>query len=200
MSRWKVILLGTEGSGKTSLIQRLIRNKFTDQTQTTVTPGTSEYTAPLSSGSSVKLQIWDTAGQEQYQSITTTYFRDSFAAVVVYDVSNFDAVASVASWISRYREIIPDGFVLVAANKIDVIDDTKLLQEQKADMEEEVGVPVMLCSAKTGNGVTELFARVAEGTAAAKPQAVSSGVELQGPITLQPVEPVPEQSRGWGCC
>jgi Ras-related protein Rab-5C len=191
----KVVLAGTEGSGKTSIIRRLTTKKFAMDSAPTISASQSEYTTQLEDGSSAKLRIWDTAGQEQYESLTVNYFRDAAAVIVVYDVSGFDSVAPVAKWIGKYRDVVPHGVVVVAGNKIDLLEDVEVGKQQRLDMEEEVGGSVILCSAKTGEGIEELFAFVAQQIAANAHQ-----------LTIQPVNVLDSQqeagrqeSKGCSC-
>ena len=183
----KVVIVGDQGVGKTCLLQRLIEHRFSSTMQPTIGTSTQNYTVQCSNGRSVTLALWDTAGQEQYHSLTQVYFRDSQAAVVVYDARNSNSVDRVIEWIRKYHEIVPDGFVAVAGNKSDLLRDLAEAKTQCLDIEAQVGVKVALVSALNGDGVSQLFKFVAE----------SIADTVQTAHTLEPCSA--PNSSGCGC-
>ena len=173
----KVVIVGDQGVGKTCILQRLIENRFSSTCQPTVGTSTQAYTVTCSNGHSVTLNLWDTAGQEQYHSLTTVYFRESQAAVVVFDATKPNSVDRVIDWINKYRELVPNGLVAVAGNKSDLLRNLAEAKTQCLDIEAEIGAPVALVSALNGDGVTQLFEYIAEQL---------SGREYTSPTKLEP--------------
>ena len=87
----KVILIGDSGVGKTSILNRSVYNKFEPEQLTTLGASFKSKEVFFSlegEQKSIKLQIWDTAGQEKFQSLTKMYFRDAKAALIVYDITD----------------------------------------------------------------------------------------------------------------
>eukprot|EP01127_Copromyxa_protea_P003274 TRINITY_DN1310_c0_g1_i6.p1 TRINITY_DN1310_c0_g1~~TRINITY_DN1310_c0_g1_i6.p1 ORF type:complete len:141 (-),score=17.42 TRINITY_DN1310_c0_g1_i6:474-896(-) len=94
----KVVLLGSSGVGKTSIVIRYVQSAFAADQQATI--GASFWTKRLHFvDNSITLQIWDTAGQERYRSITPMYYRGAQAAILVFDVTNIESFENAQSWI-----------------------------------------------------------------------------------------------------
>ncbi|KAK4687787.1 hypothetical protein P7C73_g2326, partial [Tremellales sp. Uapishka_1] len=117
----KVVLLGSQGVGKTSLILRYTTRIFS-QTPSAATIGTSLYTRKLvHSGTRVKLQIWDTAGQERFRSMAPIYYRGAHVCVLVYDISDRDSFEDVRSWLEELGRTVPkETVIFVVGAKIDL--------------------------------------------------------------------------------
>ena len=94
----KIIILGAQGVGKTSLMERFVAAKFSSQYKATIGADFSTKDVQLGEGEFVTLQIWDTAGQERYQSLGTAFYRGADACVLVYDVSEATSFQKLESW------------------------------------------------------------------------------------------------------
>ena len=93
----KIIILGAQGVGKTSLMERFVAAKFSSQYKATI--GADFSTKDVTVGDElVTLQIWDTAGQERYQSLGTAFYRGADACVLVYDVSEAASFQKLETW------------------------------------------------------------------------------------------------------
>lgn len=158
----KVVIVGDQGVGKTCILQRLIENKFSATSLPTIGTSTQTYVMPTANGKPVTLALWDTAGQEQYHALSQVYFRDSQAAIVVYDATKSDAIETVLMWIRKYHDIVHNGFVVIAGNKMDLVKDVEEARVQSSAIEQEARAPVTLVSALTGEGVMQLFKSVAD--------------------------------------
>lgn len=118
----KLCLIGSSGSGKSSIAHRFVNNQFSDQFLSTI--GVEFYIRTITIQSRrIKLQIWDTSGSERFQSVAGSYYRGTHAIVVVYDMTkreSFDDIANV--WTKQMQNYAPDGcaFVLLA-NKADLV-------------------------------------------------------------------------------
>ena len=86
----KVVLVGDSNVGKTSLINRFVLDRFDPHSAPTLTVGfrSKTVTLPDRGNAKIKLQIWDTAGQEKYQALTKSYYKDTDGAIVVYDITH----------------------------------------------------------------------------------------------------------------
>ena len=153
----KVILVGSSGVGKTSLVGSFFDNPFESQALPTVAPASCSTTIELDDGPKVELQIWDTAGQERFQSISHMFYRDSHIAFVCYDSTTSD---TVENWIAKVRDEVPECIIFLVSTKADLLDSEQ--QEQckaagKKMMDEFNAKYHVLTSASTGTGVKELF-------------------------------------------
>ena len=158
----KVILVGSSGVGKTSLVSSYFENPFDIQGLPTVAPASCNATITLQGNVRVELQIWDTAGQERFQAISQMFYRDSHIAFVCYDNQTFD---TVPSWIERVRSEVPECIIFLVATKSDIyseeeISDLKNKGERMKEDQEAYGL--FLTSSKTRTGVEELFTEAAK--------------------------------------
>lgn len=119
----KVVLLGSQGVGKTSLILRYTTRTFS-VTPPPATIGSSLHTRKLvHSGVRVKLQIWDTAGQERFRSMAPIYYRGAHVCVLVYDISDKQSFEDVRSWLEELGRSVPkETIIFVVGAKIDLDD------------------------------------------------------------------------------
>ncbi|KAL7420020.1 hypothetical protein Q5752_004984 [Cryptotrichosporon argae] len=117
----KVVLLGSQGVGKTSLILRYTSRTFSP-TPASATIGNSLYTRKLvHEGTRVKLQIWDTAGQERFRSMAPIYYRGAHVCVLVYDISDRRSFDDVKSWLDELGRTVPKETVIyVVGAKVDL--------------------------------------------------------------------------------
>lgn len=102
----KVVLLGREYSGKTSLVQRFVYNRFGDDIPYQPTVGTAYTSKSIKtrSGRSVCIGLWDTAGSERYESLSRLYYRGAWAAVICYDVSDSKSFEKAKFWVEELRK------------------------------------------------------------------------------------------------
>lgn len=152
----KILSIGQAGVGKSSLITRFVEDSFSPQYVSTIGIDFKVRTIEVD-GVKNTLQIWDTAGQERFRTITTAFYRGAHAAIVVYDVADYASWESTQYWIDMCRQHCVSGVpIFMAANKCDKEEqgDVIALGRKRAD---EEGAKFHEVSAKTGNGVTELF-------------------------------------------
>ena len=104
----KVVLLGESGVGKTSIISSYINNKFSEALQTTT--GASYVSKSMTfkeyKNKIIRFEIWDTAGQEKYRSMTQIFYKDAQIAILVYDITNEESFEEIQNyWYDQVREI-----------------------------------------------------------------------------------------------
>jgi Ras-related protein Rab-5C len=116
------------------------------------------------SGVKAKLQIWDTAGQEKYRSVTPIYYRDAAAAICVFDVTNKESLEDARKWLSDLRQYAPPHIVIgLAGNKCDLYQQEEVSLEMARHFQEENKIDVFQqTSAKENIGIEELFKGILE--------------------------------------
>lgn len=101
--------------------------------------------------------LWDTAGQEKYASLAPTYFRNSNAAIIVYDVTSRQSFEAAETWLSRYLDIVKvDNPIIIAANKIDLTEDVQVTAEEGRAFAESHNFSFVEVSAKTGEHLEDI--------------------------------------------
>lgn len=156
----KVVLLGSQGVGKTSLIGRYIGNF--DNVSPTI--GASFFNCKLNLGDmKIKLHVWDTAGQERFRSMAPMYYRNANAAMLVFDLTQYNSFAAIKGWVKELQQNVEDTMVLaVIGNKSD-------LHQRQVDGEEgqkyatSIGATYHEISVLHNEGVETVFLAIAKG-------------------------------------
>jgi len=158
----KAVLVGDSGVGKTSLLLRFSRAEFVTS-KATIGVDLQAQTLSLPDGKSIKLQVWDTAGAEQFQSLTSSYFRRAHAVVLVYDVNNRNSFSSLGRWMMEVDRLAPAEVVkmVVGAKDDSHGGETAVSSEEAAAFASKHGALCERCSAQDGTNVQDMFKRCA---------------------------------------
>ncbi|XP_066571249.1 ras-related protein Rab-41 isoform X3 [Amia ocellicauda] len=161
LRKFKLVFLGEQSVGKTSLITRFMYDSFDNTYQATIGIDFLSKTMYLEDRT-VRLQLWDTAGQERFRSLIPSYIRDSTIAVVVYDITNLNSFQQTSKWIDDVRtERGSDVIIMLVGNKTDLADKRQVSVEAAEKKARELNVMYIETSAKAGYNVKQLFRRVA---------------------------------------
>ncbi|ORX61662.1 ras-domain-containing protein [Hesseltinella vesiculosa] len=161
LKKFKMVFLGEQSVGKTSLITRFMYDTFDNTYQATIGIDFLSKTMYLSDRT-VRLQLWDTAGQERFRSLIPSYIRDSSVAVVVYDISNRESFNSISKWIDDVRaERGSEAIVVLVGNKTD-LEKREVTSEEGEKRAKDLNVMFFETSAKAGHNVKNLFKRIAQ--------------------------------------
>jgi len=161
---FKVVLVGESGVGKTSMITQFIDQTFQEDQQST-TGGTFSTKDVICDGSKIlRFEIWDTAGQEKYRSLTTMFYKDANAAVMVYDVTRAESFEELKNyWAKQIKENSPENIILViAANKSDLIEQEQVDEGEARNFAKELNAIFISTSAKSSEGINSLFEEIAK--------------------------------------
>ena len=159
---FKVIVLGDAGVGKSSLTNKATKNIFDDKYTATV--GFEFFTFNIKINDKiVKLQIWDTCGQELYRSLITNFYRNSSLAIIVYAVNHKDSFNDVDMWLRELRtHSSPDVKVFLIGNKIDLESERQISTEEGQSFADRNNLSKFVeASAKTGINAQTTFINVA---------------------------------------
>mmetsp|Transcript_21355 Transcript_21355/g.30150 ORF Transcript_21355/g.30150 Transcript_21355/m.30150 type:complete len:214 (-) Transcript_21355:581-1222(-) len=160
---FKVVLLGEGRVGKTCLCLRYVQNSFSGDQESTIQA--TYLDKRLNVGKrSVRLMIWDTAGQERFHALGPIYYRDANGALLVYDITDRESFNKVRNWVKELRKIVGKNIVLViAGNKSDLEKKRQVDDAEAKEYADSVGAQHILCSAKTGKMVEEVFLELTKG-------------------------------------
>ncbi|EAU88826.2 ryh1 [Coprinopsis cinerea okayama7 len=159
--RTKIVLLGDQSVGKTSLITRFMYDTFDNTYQATIGIDFLSKTMYLEDRT-VRLQLWDTAGQERFRSLIPSYIRDSSVAIVVFDITNRQSFLSTTKWIDDVRsERGNDVIIVLVGNKADLSDKRQVTVEEATTKATQLNIMFMETSAKAGHNVKSLFKKIA---------------------------------------
>ncbi|CAI9767009.1 unnamed protein product [Fraxinus pennsylvanica] len=161
LAKYKLVFLGDQSVGKTSIITRFMYDKFDTTYQATIGIDFLSKTMYLEDRT-VRLQLWDTAGQERFRSLIPSYIRDSSVAVIVYDVANRQSFLNTSKWIEEvHTERGSDVIVVLVGNKTDLVDKRQVSIEEGDTRAREFGIMFIETSAKAGFNIKPLFRKIA---------------------------------------
>uniref|UniRef100_A0A8D3BVL2 Ras-related protein Rab-6A n=1 Tax=Scophthalmus maximus TaxID=52904 RepID=A0A8D3BVL2_SCOMX len=156
LRKFKLVFLGEQSVGKTSLITRFMYDSFDNTYQATIGIDFLSKTMYLEDRT-IRLQLWDTAGQERFRSLIPSYIRDSAAAVVVYDITNVNSFQQTTKWIDDVRtERGSDVIIMLVGNKTDLADKRQVSIEEGERKAKELNVMFIETSAKAGYNVKQV--------------------------------------------
>eukprot|EP00747_Dinoflagellata_sp_TGD_P189749 gnl/TRDRNA2_/TRDRNA2_50475_c0_seq1.p1 gnl/TRDRNA2_/TRDRNA2_50475_c0~~gnl/TRDRNA2_/TRDRNA2_50475_c0_seq1.p1 ORF type:complete len:211 (+),score=43.26 gnl/TRDRNA2_/TRDRNA2_50475_c0_seq1:80-712(+) len=157
---FKYIIIGDTGVGKSCLLLQFTDNRFRPSHDVTI--GVEFGSRMLSiEDKQIKLQIWDTAGQESFRSITRSYYRGASGALLVYDITRRDTFTHIAQWLEEARKHAnPNIAIVLIGNKAD-LDGRQVSYEEGAEFARENGLMFRETSAKTAQNVEEAFVQTA---------------------------------------
>ena len=159
---FKYIIIGDPSVGKSNLLMKFAHNKFTDEYQATI--GVEFGAKNITFDNQIyRIQIWDTAGQENFRSITRAYYKNSVCAMVVYDITNKESFEHVLNWIQDIKDQSPKTVLIVlVGNKIDLEENRAVSYDEGSEFAIKNGLIFEETSAKTGQGIEEIFLKSAK--------------------------------------
>ncbi|KAL2521546.1 Ras-related protein RABH1e [Forsythia ovata] len=161
LAKYKLVFLGDQSVGKTSIITRFMYDKFDTIYQATIGIDFLSKTMYLEDRT-IRLQLWDTAGQERFRSLIPSYIRDSSVAVIAYDVANRRSFLNTSKWIEEVRtEQGTDVIIVLVGNKTDLVEKRQVSTEEGDAKARESGVMFIETSAKAGFNIKPLFRKIA---------------------------------------
>ncbi|KZV57700.1 hypothetical protein F511_03160 [Dorcoceras hygrometricum] len=158
---FKYIIIGDTGVGKSCLLLQFTDKRF--QPVHDLTIGV-EFGARMVTidGRPIKLQIWDTAGQESFRSITRSYYRGAAGALLVYDITRRETFNHLASWLEDARQHAnPNMTIMLVGNKSDLANRRAISKEEGEQFAKENGLLFLEASARTAQNVEEAFTKTA---------------------------------------
>ncbi|TFG10509.1 GTP-binding protein [Candidatus Thorarchaeota archaeon] len=162
---FKIVVLGEGAVGKTAIVTRFSHGFFRTDYKTTIGSqfAVKNIETPSMHGNrlTVKLQIWDVAGQSRFQILRPMYYRGSSGGLLVYDVSRRRTFIVLEEWLDELRKAIGKDIPLVlVANKTD-LPDRVVAPSEGREFADAHGMPYVESSAKTGEGILDVFEQLA---------------------------------------
>ncbi|CAG9328688.1 unnamed protein product [Blepharisma stoltei] len=196
--QYKIVLLGDQGVGKSSIVLRFVKDDYNEEQNATV--GAS-YTGKILQVNDkiIKFNIWDTAGQERYQSLAKMYYRDANAAIMVYDITKRSSFEGILRWYKELKEFGPKNIVIcIAGNKEDLVEMEDVQPSEVKELAKSIGAIYRKVSAKTSYGVEQMFkdlsVRLESGSDAPSPTKNAT----QSVFLTE--KPIPDTKKKKKCC
>ena len=155
---FKILLLGDSEVGKSCFLMRYSDNVFIDNYITTIGLDYKLKSVKLDNGKTIKVQLWDTAGQDKYRTIAKNYFKGSHGILLLYDITKTNSFENIREWIRDIKEEVSEkAIIFLIGNKIDLEEQRKISKEKGVELAEEYKIPFFEASAKSGENVDEVF-------------------------------------------
>eukprot|EP01038_Epipyxis_sp_PR26KG_P004954 gene4954-6927_t len=157
-----MVVIGDTGVGKSCLLLQFVDRRFSSVHDLTIGVDFGSRIIDLN-GEKVKLQIWDTAGQESFRSIARSYYRDAAGALLVFDVTRRETFGHLSRWLEEARQFASSNIcITLVGNKADLTVKRVIQRAEAQAFADENGLDYVEVSAKTAERVDEAFLRTAE--------------------------------------
>ena len=155
---YKILLLGDCAVGKSCLLLRYCENSFQESHLATIGLDFRLKTITLENNRKIRIQIWDTAGEDRFRSITRNYYKGAHGIVLIYDVTDQQSFQHIKDWVDKIKEESKEGVIIyLVGNKIDLIDKRIITNADGNKLAEEIKIKYYETSAKDSIGVNEVF-------------------------------------------
>ena len=155
--KYKLIFLGDQGTGKSSILNRFVEDKFDSNYQATIGLDFQSKNIQIDN-QDIHLLLYDTAGQEKFRSLIPMYTREANIIILVYDITRKDSFLHIPSWINELTNVkIEDIIFVLVGNKIDLNNERNVSFEEGKKYAEDNNFIFEEVSAKTGENFPELF-------------------------------------------
>jgi Ras-related protein Rab-1A len=154
---FKVLLIGDSSVGKTSVLLRYVDDTFNPEFQTTIGVDFKISTFQLN-GKVIKLQLWDTAGQDRFKNIVASYYRGAHGIILAFDITNAASFQNVNRWYEEAQNYLQKSVPkLLIGNKADLSNQRAVRPEEAKELADRLGVQYIETSAKNSQNVKLAF-------------------------------------------
>ena len=154
---YKIIIIGDAAVGKSNILTRYSKNEFSENTKSTVGVELGVKFIKVK-GINAKIQIWDTAGQARYRSITSSYYKGSHGCFIVYDITNESSFDNVEKWYEYVqKEAGKNISIILVGNKCDLENERKITKEKGQEKAKNLQCAFFETSALSGVNISEIF-------------------------------------------
>ena len=156
----KIVLVVDAGTGKTCIISRFINDRFDKSQMTTACPSFCTKTVSYPEyNKTINLDIWDTAGQEIYRSISKLFYKGACVGILVYDVTSKKSFQSIKEyWYNELKDNTESNIIFnIVGNKIDLFESEEVDEEEAKNYAQSINAGFYLTSAKKNIEITDLF-------------------------------------------
>lgn len=160
---YKILIVGNANAGKTAILDRFTNKSFNDSYISTIGIDFNVKSVSINDNVSIKLQIWDTCGQERFKALTRSYYRNADAVIVVYDITSPQSFKNAKEWIKETEQYLDDDvLVILVGNKSDLYEYRKVQYFEGHQLAEQKHLQFFETSAKYDNNIETLFDFVAQ--------------------------------------
>ncbi|MHA1719657.1 MAG: GTP-binding protein [Promethearchaeota archaeon] len=154
---FKSVIVGDGGSGKTAVVVRFSQGFFQENYKLTIGVEFAVKTININNNK-VKLQIWDTGGQERFRYVRPLYYKGSMGCIILFDLTNRESFDHVPKWLEEVKKEAGNIPILLVGNKSDLVAERKVSIDEAKQIANDLNMFYVESSAKSGKGVGDIFA------------------------------------------
>lgn len=193
--KFKAVLLGDAGVGKTSIINSIITSSFNSAEKATLSASYQTF-KQVSEDTTYDIQFWDTAGQERFQSLAVMYYRDAPVILITFALNARESFDKLEQWTNQVKEnSTVDPIIVFIGNKVDLVEERCISMEEITAFSQERNAAYVEISAKTRVGIDDLVKLIinlyGEKKKASKPTDT---------LIVKSTEPQPARPKEKKCC
>ena len=159
---YKIVIIGDSGVGKTALLSKYLKGVFPTSPLSTIATEFATKIIQIKEGGYIKAQIWDTAGQEKYKSITFHHYRKSVGGLILYDITKKSSFDNVINWLTDLKSLGEKGCIIaLVGNKLDLVEKNEKRREvtkkEAQKFADENNMLFFETSAYNGTNISDVF-------------------------------------------
>ena len=200
--KYKLIFLGDQGTGKSSILNRFVDDKFDPNYQATIGLDFQSKNIKIDN-QDIHLLLYDTAGQEKFRSLIPMYTRDANIIILVYDITRKESFTHIPDWVKDLTNVKLDEVIFgLVGNKIDLEDQRQVTKEEGEKYAQDNNIIFQEVSAKTGDNFSDLFYKKIFEQIIIKfrPGGQTAEQEVQDIGKIKIEEPMKKDGKKTGCC
>ena len=200
--KYKLIFLGDQGTGKSSILNRFVDDKFDPNYQATIGLDFQSKNVKIDN-QDIHLLLYDTAGQEKFRSLIPMYTRDANIIILVYDITRKESFTYIPDWVKDLTNVKLDEVIFgLVGNKIDLEDQRQVTKEEGEKYAQDNNIIFQEVSAKTGDNFSDLFYKKIFEQIIIKfrPGGQTAEQEVQDIGKIKIEEPMKKDGKKTGCC
>jgi Ras-related protein Rab-6A len=200
--KYKLIFLGDQGTGKSSILNRFVDDKFDPNYQATIGLDFQSKNVKIDN-QDIHLLLYDTAGQEKFRSLIPMYTRDANIIILVYDITRKESFTHIPDWVKDLTNVKLDEVIFgLVGNKIDLEDQRQVTKEEGEKYAQDNNIIFQEVSAKTGDNFSDLFYKKIFEQIIIKfrPGGQTAEQEVQDIGKIKIEEPMKKDGKKTGCC
>ena len=202
IEKYKIIFLGDQGVGKSSILNRFSEDKFEQEYQATIGLDFQSKNVKIDN-QDVHLLLYDTAGQEKFRSLIPMYTRDANIIILVYDITRKESFTHIPDWVKDLTNVKLDEVIFgLVGNKIDLEDQRQVTKEEGEKYAQDNNIIFQEVSAKTGDNFSDLFYKKIFEQIIIKfrPGGQTAEQEVQDIGKIKIEEKIKKNGKKTGCC
>lgn len=225
MLQFKLVLLGDSSVGKSSIVNRFVKDTFDEFRESTIGAAFLSQSIKIKDPKTnqdviIKFEIWDTAGQERYKSLAPMYYRNANAALVVYDITIADSLLKAKSWVNELKEKVGNStddndndndnnnnnnlVIHLVGNKLDLVEDDPEMRsvatEDAVKYSTDENLLFKEVSAKTDFNIKEVFQTIGEKLYEIRQKELDNNNNKQNKGEINISLPRPSTNDSTSCC